>query len=83
MSKKEYREKKRIEPIGKEGIEKCRVIMKEGYAKVNEVMVDGFSAGAIVGVYDAIKKPELKEKFESMCVGRAAEISFKLINGSR
>ena len=77
MSKQDYRQAKRIEPIGEAGIEKCRVILNTGYAKVNEVMVDTFSAGAIIAVYDRLND-ENKAKFRALPVVRAASVSFKL-----
>ena len=79
MSKQTYRQAQRVKPIGFEGIEACRRIMKEGYAKVNEVMVDSFSASAIIAVYDALNTPN-RLKLESLTVGKAATVCFKLIN---
>ena len=77
MTKKTYRESARMKPIGKEGIEACRRIMTEGHAKVNEVMVDSFSASAIVKVYDALN-PDNRAKIERMPVMLAADIAFKM-----
>lgn len=62
-------------------IAQCRKIVNEGqYGKVTGVTVDGFTASAIVQVYDALK-PESQAKFTSLPIGRMADIAFKLING--
>ena len=77
MSKQTYRESQRVKPIGHDGIVKCRDILKNGYQKVNEVMIDSFSASAIIAVYDALSEAS-RDKFVSMPVVKAAEIAFKL-----
>lgn len=53
------------------------VVERKQYAKIDGVMVDGFSASAIIQVYDAIND-ENKEKFRNLSVGKMAEIAFKL-----
>jgi len=74
MSKKTHREAARLLPIGKSGIEECRAIVREcQYRKINEVMVDGWSASIIVQVYDAISDTN-KAKLEQMPVSKAARI---------
>lgn len=82
MPKQSYREAQRIKPIGKEGIEKCRDIVKNGYSKINEVAVDSYSASGILAVYDALNEKN-QEKFRSLTVHKAATIAFKLINNQR
>ena len=79
MSKQTFRESQRVKPITHDGIVKCRDILKNGYSKVNEVMVDAFTAGAITSVYDALSDAN-KEKLVALPVARVADICFKLIN---
>lgn len=78
MTKKAYRESARVKPLGVEGIEKCRDILVNGYAKVNEVLVDSFTASAIVGVYDRVNDKN-KAKMVEFPVGYVAELCFKLL----
>ncbi len=52
------------------------IVTNSQYAKVDGVMVDGFSASAIVQVYDAISDVN-KVKFSSLPVGKMAKIAFK------
>lgn len=58
----------------------CAKIVADGqYAIVNQCSVDGFSASAIVSVYDALSS-YTKNKYNHMCdVKKIANISFKLI----
>ena len=78
MTKQAYRESERIKPIGTDGINQCREILTtKGYAKVNEVMVDTFSASAITQVYDALNEQN-KVKFVLLPVQKAASVAFKL-----
>lgn len=79
MTKRVHQESQRVKPIGLEGIEKCRQIVKQGFQKINEVMVDSFSAGAIVAVFDALN-PANQGKLIAMPVAKVADICFKLIN---
>ncbi len=79
MAKQEWRQAQRVKPIGAEGIALCRRIVVQGqYAKVNEVMVDQFSASAILVVYDALSAAN-KPKLESLPVGKAASVCFRLL----
>ena len=79
MTKAEYRKDQRVKPMGADGIEACREIVAKGqYAKVNEVMVDLFTASAIVEVYDAIN-PGNRDKMVSFPVARVAAVSFELL----
>jgi len=80
MARRNHREATRMKPIGREGIEACRKIVEGDApmcAKVNEVMVDSFSASVIVQVYDALN-PDNRAKIERMPVMLAADICFKL-----
>jgi hypothetical protein len=78
-----YRAAKRLEPVGKAGIEAIRAIAKGGsYAKVNEVMVDLFSARAIVAVYDALNETN-RARLERLPVARVADLCFRAINYER
>ena len=80
MSKKQFQQSQRVMPIGEAGIAAIRNILSNGqYAKVNSVMVDRFSASAIIQVYDAINDDN-KVKLRSFPVARVADISFRLIN---
>ena len=64
---------------GKEIVEACRSIIKNGqYEKINGVMVDLFSASAIVKIYDALSDAN-KAKFETLPLGKMADISFKML----
>jgi len=64
---------------GREIINACRAICaKKQYAKVNGVMVDLFSASAIVKVHDALNEAN-KLKFNALPIGRMASVAFKLI----
>ena len=81
MSKQAYREAQRVAPIGLRGIIACRAIVREHQAaKINEVLVDGFSASAIMQVYDAVNDAN-KAKLLTLPVARVADIAFKLIRG--
>jgi len=55
-----------------------QIVERRQYAKVDGVMVDLFSASAIVAVYDALK-PENQAKFREAPVGLMARIAFKLV----
>jgi len=79
MTKRAHQEAQRVKPLGEEGIEAIRKVMVEGYQKVNEVLVDAFSASAIIRVYDALN-PANQELFRKMPVAKAADVSFKLLN---
>lgn len=65
---------------GLERIAAIRQIVDAGqYAKVDGIMVDLFSASAILQVYDAINDAN-KEKYRNLSVSKMANIAFKLIN---
>lgn len=63
---------------GEERVEAIRRIVDEGqYAKVDGLMVDLFSASAIVAVYDALNEAN-RAKYSALPAGRMASIAFKL-----
>lgn len=79
MTRRVHIQEQRLKPVGTDGIEKIRKIVKEGAAKVNEVLVDAFSASTIIAIYDAVN-PANQEKLRSFPVARVADVSFKLLN---
>jgi len=80
MSKQQYREAKRVSPIGESGMNICRSIVREHQAaKINEVLVDAYSASAIVQIYDAVNDAN-KAKLLTLPVARVADICFAMIN---
>jgi hypothetical protein len=66
-------------------ITQMRDIVKSGYKKLKDpktgqtMMVDAYSASAIVKVYDALKQPKNKEQFASMGLLGMQKMAFKLI----
>lgn len=79
MTKQDHREYMRTQPIGQTGIQACFAIVEaKQYRKVNEVMVDLFSASAITKVYEALS-PENRLKLEALPVQKAASVCFKLL----
>jgi hypothetical protein len=65
---------------GRARIEAIRRIVETGsYAKVDGVMIDLFTASAIVKVYDALKQNQLKAKYRDMSVAVMADIAFKIM----
>ena len=66
-------------------ITQMRDIVKSGYKKLKDpktgqtMMVDTYSASAIVKVYDALKQPKNKEQFASMGLMGMQKMAFKLI----
>jgi hypothetical protein len=79
VSKKEYIASVRVKPLGIDGLEAIKRIKVEGYAKVNEVLVDAFSASAIEAVYAGLNEAN-RAKLLSFPVAKVCEICFKLIN---
>jgi hypothetical protein len=64
---------------GDERIEAIRNIAdSKQYAKVDGVMIDLFSASAIVKVYDALNDTN-KEKFKNLPVAKMASVAMKLL----
>lgn len=78
MTKRQHIEAQRIKPLGAEGLAKVREIARTGYAKVNEVLVDSYSASAIVAVHDKLN-PENQAKLLAMPVAKVASVAFKLL----
>ena len=68
---------------GKERISALRRVVSRGqYAKIDGVMVDTYSASAILSIYNALS-PANKAKMESFPVSRMADVSFKLLAKKR
>ena len=62
---------------GEERIDAVRqVVTTRAYRKIDGVMLDLFSAAAIVQVYDALS-PENRAKYRAMTVPHMASIAFK------
>jgi hypothetical protein len=62
-----------------ERIEAIRAIVAEGqYAKVDGCMIDLFSAGAVIAVYDALSE-ENRLKYATMPAPKMATVAFKLL----
>jgi hypothetical protein len=78
MAKQQFRQAQRIKACGEVGFAEIARIATEGYGKVNEVLVDSYSASAIVAVVNALNDTN-RAKLLSFPVGKVAEISFKLI----
>ncbi len=61
-------------------IDKVRAIVaNRQYAKVDGVLVDGFTASAIIAVYDNLS-PEAQAKMAAMSVAKMGLIALKLVN---
>jgi hypothetical protein len=54
------------------------IVTNKQYAKIDGVMVDLFSASAIITVYDHIDGPN-REMFAKMPIAKMAAIAFKVI----
>ena len=64
---------------GAERIAACRdIVERASFAKIDGVMVDLFSASAIVKVYDAINEVN-RVKFERLPIGKMARVALQLI----
>lgn len=80
MTKKAHQQKIRLSPLGEAGMAQIRKIVEERQcAKVNEVLVDGYSASLITQVYDALS-PENRAKLLTKPVAQVADICFKVWN---
>lgn len=55
-----------------------QIVEAHQYAKIDGVMVDGFSASAILAVYEALN-PANRAMFAGFSVGKMARIAFKLV----
>jgi len=58
-------------------IDRLRWVLEHGAARIDGVMVDRFSASAIVQVYDALSEKN-KANYLTMSVRRMAEVAFKI-----
>lgn len=54
------------------------IIVRHQYAKIDGMMVDGFTAGAILSVYGAINA-ENQVKYRAFHVSRMADMAWKLL----
>jgi translation initiation factor 2 alpha subunit (eIF-2alpha) len=80
MTKKQHIAALRLSPLGEEGVSQIRKIVEERkYRKVNEVMVDVFTASAFIAVYDAVNDAN-KEKLRGKAVFEACDIALRVIN---
>jgi hypothetical protein len=55
-----------------------RIVSEKQYAKIDGLMVDGFTASAIIAVFDALS-PENQARYLQFSIPRMASIAFKLI----
>ena len=79
MTKQTYRKFQRVKPLGMEGIEQLREVLKNGYKKINEIMVDTYTASAILKIYDQVGE-RAQTTLVNLPLARVADISFKLLN---
>ena len=80
MTKQAFREAQRVAPMGAAGLERMRQITREHQAaKINEVLIDGYSASAVVQVYDKLNDAN-REKLLAMPVAKVCSVVFKLIS---
>lgn len=78
MSKADYRAAKRLAPMGEEGLEAMRQILAgRQRQKINEVLIDAFSASLIVQVFDRLN-PVNRANLLARPVAQVADICFKL-----
>lgn len=78
MTKAQHRHRVRTAPMGEAGLAACREVLTHGYRKVNEVMIDAYTASAIVQVADHLRLPA-RQVFISMPVAKAAEVAYRAI----
>ena len=78
MSKQAYRESQRVAPCGAAGIEAIQKIAKEyAAAKVNEVLIDAYSACLVSKVWQRISEKN-RAKLVSLPVARVVEICYQV-----
>lgn len=64
---------------GKKTLEILQRIVKDGqYEKIQGQNVDGTTANLLLNVYNAIKKPEMKDKFISLPIKKMVSIAWGL-----
>lgn len=77
------REKGTIVTMPNTGLERIQsiraIVTSKRYAKVDNCMIDLFSANAIIQVYDAIN-PKNQVKLRNMIAPQMAHVAFKVIN---
>ena len=56
-----------------------RIVRRRQFEKIDGSIVDLFSASAILKVFDALEKPENKQKYMSMDVRGMSSIAWKLL----
>lgn len=79
MTKAAHREAKRLSPLGEEGVAAIfKIVEDKQYAKVNEVLVDIYSAGAFVTVYNRVNSGS-QAKLRAMAVAPAIAMCFKTL----
>ena len=65
-------------------ISDLRDVMKSGYKSVKDpvsgkkMKVDSYSASAVIAVYDALRKPDVKAKFASQPLPKMVNVAFKV-----
>jgi hypothetical protein len=65
---------------GAERIAACRdIVARSQYAKIDGIMVDLFSASAILAVHDGLTREDLRAKYLAMPIARMAHVAFKLL----
>lgn len=62
-------------------IEAIRNVLTNGYAKIDGIMMDSFSASAITQVYDALNDAN-KAKYRNLSPSRMAAIAYKYVKGA-
>lgn len=64
---------------GADRIAACRdITARHSFAKIDGVMVDLFSANAIIAVYDALTAQN-KSKFENLPIAKMAKVAFQFV----
>ena len=59
-------------------VQKIRQVLKKGYSKVDGIMVDHFTASAIIQVYDNLNDQN-KEKYGKLSIKKMADVAWKLV----
>lgn len=78
MSKQAYRESQRVAPCGAAGIEAIQKIAQEyAAAKVNEVLIDAYSACLVSKVWASINEKN-RAKLVAMPVAKVVEICYQV-----
>lgn len=80
MSKQAFREAQRVAPCGAAGIEAIQKIASEHQAaKVNEVLIDAYSASMVCAVWKGINEVN-RAKLAAMPVARVVQICFQVVS---